>query len=204
MGYASAWQVREVGEVGGGAKAVADDGVAPMNDGDALEVGTEQVDGLTGRRQRMDADAGAGRVLVFGAEGVGKHAAEGLGRGDIGVERDAGRVAEGERAQVVHAQGVVGMGVRVEDGVDAIDMLAQGLSVKVGAGINKNGVLVVADGDGWTGAAVARVCPRRIGGSQRGAADGALTAKRGDAHAGAAAEKGKVCLHSCCLDAFGE
>ena len=44
--------VAHVGEVGGGAEAVAGDVVAAVGDGDALEAGAEEVDGGAGRRRR--------------------------------------------------------------------------------------------------------------------------------------------------------
>ena len=40
--------VAHVGEVGGGAEAVAGDGLAAVGDGDALEAGAEEVDGSAG------------------------------------------------------------------------------------------------------------------------------------------------------------
>ena len=40
--------VAEVGEVGGGAEAVAGDGLAAVGDGDALEAGSEEIDACAG------------------------------------------------------------------------------------------------------------------------------------------------------------
>ncbi len=94
-------EVGEVGEVGGGAEAVAGDGLAAVGDGDALEVGAEERDGAWRGRQEVKVDAGGGGVAVFGAEGVGEDAAEDVGGGVVGVERDAGgRKERGRRSSM--------------------------------------------------------------------------------------------------------
>ena len=70
--------VAHVGEVGGGAEAVAGDLLAAVGDGDALEAGAEEVDaGAGGGVEAMDVDAGAGGVAVFVAEGVVEDALDG-------------------------------------------------------------------------------------------------------------------------------
>ena len=57
--------VAEVGEVGGGAEAVAGDGLAAVGDGDALEAGAEEVDcGAGCGVEAVERDAGAGGVAV--------------------------------------------------------------------------------------------------------------------------------------------
>ncbi len=89
-------------------------------------------------------------------------------------------MAEGERAQVVHAEDVVGVVMGVEDGVNLGEVLAESLRVEVGAGVDEDRVVVESELDGGSGAAVARV---------GGGADGAGAAERGDAHAGAGAEE---------------
>ena len=86
------------------------------------------------------------------------------------------------------------MGVGVEDGVDAADVFADGLSVEVGAGVDEDAVAVPADMDGGAGAAVSRVSDGRRG--DGGTADGAVAAERGDAHRGAGAEEGEGGVHA--------
>ncbi len=79
--------VAHVGEVGGGAEAVAGDLLAAVGDGDALEAGAEELDsGAGGGIDAMDLDAGAGGVAVFLAEGVLEDALDGVGGGVVGVE----------------------------------------------------------------------------------------------------------------------
>ena len=180
------WEVAHVREVGGGAETIAGDGLAAMDDGDALKVGSEEVgNGTGGAGDFVDGDAGAGRVAVLGAEGVAEDAAQGGGGGSIGVEGDLG--AEAERAEVIHAEDVVGVVVGVEDGVDTAEALAEGLRVEVGAGVDEDGVVVVLDTDGRAGAPVAWVAA----GIDGGATDGAGATERGDAHGGAGAEEGE-------------
>ena len=79
--------VAHVGEVGGGAEAVAGDGLAAVGDGDALEVGAEEVDGgAGGGGEAVDLDAGAGGVAFLLAEGVVEDALDGGGGVVVGVE----------------------------------------------------------------------------------------------------------------------
>ena len=62
--------------------------------------------------------------------------------GVVGVEGQVPWVVEAEGAEVVHAEDVVGVAVGVEDGVDAADVLADGLGVEVGAGVDEDVVAV--------------------------------------------------------------
>ena len=185
--------VAEVGEVGCGAEAVAGDLVVAVGDRDAEEVGSEEDDFGSGRGgDAVDGDAGAGGVAVgAGAEGVVEDALDGGGGGLVGVEREAVGVVEAERAEVVHAEDVVGVAVGVEDGVEAADVLADGLCVEVGAGVDDDVVVVPGDQDGGAGSAVAGVSIR----GHCGGADGAVAAQRGDAHGGSTSQKGKGSLH---------
>ena len=56
---------------------------------------------------------------------------------------------EGEWAEVVEAQDVVGVGVGVEDGVDVANFFAEGLGAEVGAGVDEDGAVRI--GGGWRG-----------------------------------------------------
>src|ERR1700719_735478 len=63
--------VAHVGEIGGGAEAIAGDLLPAMGDGDSLEAGAEQLDsGAGGGIYAMNLDARAGGVAVFLAKGV--------------------------------------------------------------------------------------------------------------------------------------
>ena len=169
--------VGHVGEVGGGAKTVAGDGVAAVGNRDSLKCSAKEVDaGAEIGGKAVDFDAGAGGVAVDGAEGVLEDALDDLCGGVVGVEGDAFGGAETKRAEVVHAEDVVGVGVGVEDGVDGHDALADSLGVEVGAGVDEDGVVVIRERDGWASAAVG--VSRDVGSS----ADRARAAERGNAH----------------------
>ena len=198
-------QVGKVGKVGGAAEAVADDGLAAVQDGHVEEAGAEEVERLAGGGKRVEGDAGAGWVAVFGTEGVVEDAAEGGGGFGVGVEGDAGGGAEGKGAEVIHAEGVVGVSVGVEHGVNTGDALTEGLGVEVGAGVDQNrarrvGLAFEVGGplkaQRGAGAAVVGLGVGRAGGRKRGKADGAAAAEGRHAHRGAAAEKGEVRLHA--------
>ena len=92
-----------VGEVGGGAEAVAADGEITVVDGDAAEGGSEEGDLFFRRREAMELDAGDGGAAAGRAEGVVEDALDGCGGGFVGEEREGFEVGKGERAEVVHA-----------------------------------------------------------------------------------------------------
>ena len=76
----------------------------------------------------------SGIVLIAGlaAEDIGKRAAQnrqGLGRG---VDRQRGFLPHVVRADIVEAQNVIGMGVGVDDGVEAVQFFAQRLKAEIG------------------------------------------------------------------------
>ena len=178
--------IGHVGEVGGGAEAVAGDGVAAVGDGDVLEGHAEECcRGTGGGVDAVDDDAGGGGVAVYLAEGVLEDALDDFGGGVVGEEGQAVGLAEGEGAEGVHAEDVVGVAVGVQDGVDVIDALADGLGVEVGAGVDDDRVAVEVDAEGGAGAAVGGV------GAEGVLADVAVAAEGGDAHGGAAAEEGE-------------
>ena len=177
-----------------------------MDDWDAFEACAEEFDrAARGVAEYVDFDAGACGVAHLGAEGVAEDAAEGSSGLLIGVEGDIVRGSEGEGAEVIHSEDVVGVRVGVENGVDAGDALADGLCVEVGAGIDEDGaegVLWFAGRHAWKleaqrgpGAAVARVSFGGAGSSCARAADGTGAAKGGYAHGGATAEEGEGRLH---------
>jgi hypothetical protein len=58
-------------------------------------------------------------------------------------------MAEGERAQVIHAKHVVGVAVRVEHGVEVLDTLANSLRMKVLTGVDQDVPVVIRKENGW-------------------------------------------------------
>ena len=116
--------VGHVGEVGGGAEAVAGDGVAAVGYGDADESRAEEGDLVAGGGgEAVEVTRARGGVAVDLAEGVLEDALDGVGGGVVGVIGEAASgVVEGKGAEVVHAEDVVGVAVGVEDGVDGADI----------------------------------------------------------------------------------
>ena len=147
-----------------------------MHQGDGDDAESEEIEGLLG--DGVEIDARGGRLRGLGIEGVAENAAddvEGLD-GSVGGDRHFLVIVEG--AHVVEAQDVVGVGVRVEDGVDAGDVGAQGLGAEVGRGVDQHIFAGVLHQHGRAEAVVARIC---------GGAGGAGAADGGDSRAGARA-----------------
>jgi hypothetical protein len=205
QGEAFVGDVGHVGEVGGGAEAVAGDGVAAVRDGHTEEGGAEEGDGdAGGGGEAVEFYSGAGGVAIDFAEGVLEDALDDVGGGVVGVEGKAAGGFEAEGTEVVHAEDVVGVAVGVEDGVDGVEVLAHGLDVEVLAGVDEDVVAwfcgaegSVGDDDGGAGAAVGRA-----GFVGRGA-DGAGAAEGGNRHGGSTAEKGEGSLHAVLADDAG-
>ena len=187
-----------VREVGGGAEAVGADGEFAMIDRDAAEGGSEEGDLFFGGLKAVEFDAGDGSAAGGWAEGVVEDALNGVCGGVVGVERKGLGEIESEGAKVVKAEDMVGVGMGVEDSVDAADILADGLVVEVWAGVDEDAVILCvtspANVDRGTGAAVSRVSLGRRG--DGGGADGTVAAKRRDAHGGAGAEEGEGGVHA--------
>jgi hypothetical protein len=76
-------------------------------------------------------------------------------------------------ANVVETQNVIGVAVRVKNGVEPIQLFAHGLKAEVRRGVDDDIVTVECEKDGWPGALVARV---------GGFADSTMASERGDAH----------------------
>ena len=151
------WDVAHIREVCGGAEAVAGDGVAAMRDGHADKLCTEQVNRRTGSGiETMNLDAGARGVTVDLAEGVLEDAFDDLSRKVIRIECDTFGFAEAQGAQVIHAEDVVGVAVRIEHSIDAVDAFSDGLSMEVRAGVDQDVVSAVIDHDRRSCAAIGR------------------------------------------------
>lgn len=180
--------VAHIREVGGGAEAQASDLLMAMHDRDATKTGAEEVDpGARGRIEPVDLNASGGRVAIFCAEGVVEDALDGGGSFVIGIDGQIMLVVEAERPEIIESHDVIGVTVGVDDCVDTADVFAQGLSVKVRAGVDQDGVGVVLKAYRGPGAAIARV--------GRGA-DDAVTAEGRNAHGGATAQECESRLHA--------
>src|SRR5260370_32313560 len=129
-----------VGEVGGGAEAIAGDLLRPVGDGDSVEAGAKQLDSSAGGGiDAMNLDARAGRVAVFLAKGVFEDTFDAVCSFLIGVDRQVVMPTKAERTQIVEAHHMVGVAMGVEHSVDAANPFAQGLGGEVGACIHEDG-----------------------------------------------------------------
>ncbi len=128
-------------------------------------------------------DVGAAVAVV---EDVSKDALDDGKSGAGGVDRNAAGLMVVERADVIEAEDVVGMTVRVDDGVEAVDAGAQNLGAEVGRGVDDDITVARGDQDGRAKAGVAGIS--RV-------ADGAGTADGGNAGTRAGTEHGDFEVH---------
>ena len=108
-------------------------------------------------------------------EDVGKAAPDGGHGFGGGVNRDGAALPEIEGPNIVQAHEMVRVRMREEHGIEPVDPGAQRLRPEVGRGIDQNVTARVADQDGGPQAVVAGI---------GGAANGAVAADGGHAHAG--------------------
>ena len=134
-----------------------------MHQGDGDDAESEEIERLLGDGVEVDARGGGLRGL--GIEGVAEDAADDVEGLDGSVGRDGHFLVVVEGAHVVEAQDVVGVGVGVEDGVDAGDAGAQGLGAEIGRGVDEDILAGVLHQHGGAEAVIAR-----IGGGAGGAA----------------------------------
>ena len=171
-------QGAEVSEIGGAAKAKAEDFEVAVLERDGHKLDAHQFE-----RGVHDMQINAGDAALRGCavKNVGKGAAqyaEGFFRA---VDRERRFLADVERANVVEPEDVVGVVVGEEDGVEAIEADAEGLLAKVGRGVDDDVLAVARKEEGGAEAVIVRIL--------RGA-DTAVAGERGDAHGSAGAEDG--------------
>ena len=110
----------------------------------------------------MERDAGFVGIGAGFGKRVVKNGPQDLGGGGVGVEGNFLRSREAERSQIVEAKNMVGVGVGVEDGVDAGDVFAQRLLAEVWPRVDKYAAFIfvavaILYDDGRPGAPVAWV-----------------------------------------------
>ena len=115
-----------VGEIGGVADAISSGFHGAVKQGNALKFCSEDLDGVCAV-EPVQLDAGAEFVLRVFGKGVGEDGFEDLRGGVVGIEGNFLCALEAERAKVVHAENMVGVGVGVEHGVDVVDAVLDGL-----------------------------------------------------------------------------
>ena len=144
-----------IGEIGAIAEAKAVGDVFAVVDFDGLDFYAGDLDGSGIKYVSGEAGAaGFGGRLV---EDVLKSAADGDEGFGGGVDGDIVFLHEVEGANIVEAEDVVGVGVGVEDGVEAVDLVAEGLIAEIGRGVNEDALVAEAQEDRGAEAFVARV-----------------------------------------------
>lgn len=193
QGNALGWNIAHVREVSGRPKAVSGDCLRAMLYGDALKAGSEEIGPGSRRRlvQRMDGDASSRRVAIVLPEGVIEDSPQGVRCLYIGIDWKILLQLEAEGTQIIEAEDMVGMSMRIEDGIDVADTFANRLCVKVGSGVDKDDAVVVDQPQRRARAAVVRISGRR----GCGGADSAVAAKGGHPHGRARTEKREGRLH---------
>src|SRR6185437_3714484 len=135
----------------------------------------------------MQLYASARGVCGVRRKGVLENPAQHRGGRIVCIKRKRRAAVKGERAQIIHAENVVGMRMRVEDSINVANVLAQRLLPKVLPGVDDDGVPAPLHRNRWARAGVARI---------NGCADLAIASERGHAHGRAAAEDEYLRLHA--------
>jgi len=199
QGEAFLGDIAHVRKIGGTAEAIAGDLLTAVQDRDTAKAGSEEIEPGSGRRvEAVDLYAGAGRIAVFGAEGVVEDAFNGFGGVVIRVDGQIAFGVKAERAQVVKAHYMICVAVCIEHRIDAPNAFAKCLRMEVWTRIDQNGAAVVGQTNGRPCATIAPVAIGRDGGG----ADGAHAAESRYAHRGTATEKGESRLHRLADDAW--
>lgn len=169
----------EIREVGDGADAEAVHGERAVLGGNGNDACAEKFKGaIQWMKLNLRKRAFRGLRLKNVREGAAENR-EGFFRG---INRDGGFLLLIERTNVVEAKNVVGVGVSVENGVEAIDILTQGLMAEIGRGVDDDVAAAVGKQYGRTSALVARV---------RGSTHFATTSQSWNAHRRAGAKNGE-------------
>ena len=166
----------EVGEIGGAPKAEAENFHIAVEQRHRDKRDAEKFNGAL-HGDQGDAWHGAERRLVI--EDVGKHAPDDAKCFFIAVDGQRRALANIERANVVEAENVVGMTVRQQNGVEAVESNTERLLAEVRSGINHNVLAATGDQQG-------RAQPLIVG--IVGLTHAAGTSEGGNTHGGAGTE----------------
>jgi len=173
-------ETAEIGEIGGAAKAEAEDVQFAVEEWDGYEGNAEELEGAFDFVEENAGDSAEGGFVVKDVREGAADDAESL-RGT--VDGHGGALADVEGANVVEAEDVVGVAVGEENGFEAIEVGGEGLSAEVGGGVNDDILGIAGEEDGGAEALVVGI---------EGIANGAVAANRGNAHGRAGAEDGEV------------
>src|SRR6476469_1258709 len=81
--------------------------------------------------------------FVVRFKNIAKNTLQAFSRGFMRIQRYLSFALEAERTHVVQSQDMVSVGMRVQDGVNAFDALANGLLAEIRRGIDQHGVAVI-------------------------------------------------------------
>ena len=126
-----------------------------MQEGDGRELDAEQIDG--GAVQHVGFQLRHGGLLFLTVEHVAERAMNGGHRSLRRVDGDGRALVEVERPYVIQAHDVVGMLVREQDRVEALEARSQRLRAEVRGGVDQHVMAAVAHQDGGAQALIARI-----------------------------------------------
>lgn len=183
-------------EGGGRVDAVSEDGEAPVQQPEGRDAQAVQVDGFGGADGVGDERGDEGPLdVAFRLEDVPVDAAEVVEDARLGVEVD-GCVHDGvEASDLVEAEDVIDVVVCDEDGVEAVEPLAEGLLAQVRPGVEEESARRAAGVGPPEARAGAEAVVARVGGG----ADGAGASDGGDTRGGSGAEEGEAHAESVAL-----
>ncbi len=166
----------EIGEIGGRAKTETLNLHGAVDDLDRLKTRAEKLDRSV---DVVHLHARQAAVFVIRIEDVTEHALHGLGGIRVRVQRNLVGMAEAQGPNIVKPEHVVGVSMSIEDGIQPLYPLANGLLAKVGRGIDDHAPLRIFEHDRGPGAAVAGI---------DGRTHAALAPDGWDSHGGATAQ----------------
>src|SRR5579863_1945529 len=114
-----------------------------MEDRNPHEADTVELEPIA---QRLDANTGASGIGGVRGERVVIHAAQNLCRFVGSKQRNRGSFAshgKAEGPQIVETENVIGVAVRVENGIDASQLMTQRLFTKVRTGVDDQNALAI-------------------------------------------------------------
>src|SRR5438270_11597542 len=144
----------EIGEIGGGAEAVTINLRLAVHQPHRLKARTKELQGAVDLAQLHLRQRG---VVGVGIKDVTKNRLDVLQRGFVSVERKFLRAAKTQGPDIVESHDVVGVGVRIDDRIEAAHTGAQRLLAEVGSGVNEHHAPAIFHQNGRTGAAIVRI-----------------------------------------------
>src|SRR5690348_9742688 len=125
-----------------------------MQDRHRLEAGAKQIQRPA---EQIEFHLREAAVFVIAREDIAEHLLDAFHRRWLRIERNFSVLVKGKRTEIVKPKDVVGVGMGVEDGIDAANTLADGLFAEVRARVNQDMTIAELDEDRGPCAPVMRV-----------------------------------------------